>query len=75
MDSIISHKMKETKEQVMTKLDQEVAEKLRDRNTQSSIALDKSKKFAWDLLKNELSDHAIFDDSRHTFDLQSSPLA
>lgn len=75
MDSIISNKMKETKEQVMTKLDQEVAERLKDRDTQSSIALDKSKKFAWGLLKNEISNNAIFDDTRYVFDLQSSPTA
>lgn len=73
MESIITSKMADTKKKVLEKLDQEVAEKLKDRKDQSSIALDKSKKFAWNLLKNELVKHAEFDDKRYAFQLHTAP--
>ena len=73
MEFIITSKMADTKKKVLEKLDQEVAEKLKDRKDQSSIALDKSKKFAWNLLKNELVKHAEFDDKRYAFQLHTAP--
>lgn len=73
MESIVTSKMNETKKQVLEKLDQEVAEKLKDRKNQSTIALEKSKKFAWNLLKNELGKYAEFNDEKYIFNLHTAP--
>jgi len=73
MDSVINAKMKETKQQVLEKLDQEVAEKLKDRKNQSTVALDKSKKFAWFLIKNVLGDNGTYDDDSYTTTVIHSP--
>ena len=71
----IEKQMTATRRALMDNLDTEVQEKLRVSRDESSQYLSRYQEWLWTITKHNLQSTAIFNETDHTFNLQTTPLA
>ena len=69
----IDEKMKNTRQKLLENFDEEVHEKLKVYNKQSSEYLNKHETWLWEITKRVLSEDAIFESQDYTFNLRTKP--
>ena len=69
----IDEKMKNTRQKLLENFDEEVQEKLKMCNKQSSEYLNKHGTWLWEITKRVLSEDAVFESKDYTFNLRTKP--
>ena len=73
MSQPIDEKMKNTRQKLLENFDEEVHEKLKICNEQSSEYLNKHETWLWEITKRILSENAVFETKDYTFNLITKP--
>ncbi len=74
MDASIQARMASTRKEVLENFDEDVSLRLRDSLTAAEERLDRISRAFWRITQHLLRDHAVFDNSTHTFKLDPSPI-
>ena len=73
MSQPIGEKMKNTRQKLLENFDEEVHEKLKMCNEQSSEYLNRYETWLWEITKRILSEDAVFETKDYTFNLKTKP--
>jgi len=73
MSQPIDEKMKNTRQKLLENFDEEVHEKLKMCNEQSSEYLNRHEIWLWEITKRVLSENAVFETKNYTFNLKTKP--